>query len=74
MALDPDFEPFSDDAIEARPYAPDVLMVLAEIAFGSEADEQTKADAQALLRIRLEHLLHLAEIGLAAPSSNERLH
>ena len=74
MALDPDFEPFSDDAIEARWYAPDVLMVLAEIAFGSEADEQTKADALALLEIRLTHLLHLAEIGLAVPPSGRGLH
>jgi hypothetical protein len=70
MALDPDFEPFSDDAIEARRYAPDVLMVLAEIAFGSEAEEQTKADALALLEIRL---IHPTTNGLLRPTRPRRI-
>ena len=68
------FEAFGDDAIEARRYAPDVLMTLARLAFeSSELSESERADVQALLKIRLEYLLHLAEIGLAVPQSSQRL-
>ena len=46
----------------------------ARLAFeSSELSESERADVQALLKIRLEYLLHLAEIGLAVPQSSQRL-
>ena len=46
-------------------------MELAEIAFGSS--EQERAGAWTLLRMRIEHLLALAEIGLAAPQTSRMM-
>ena len=77
MAVGPEdeFEAFSDDAVAARRYAPDVLMTMARLAFGdSDLSEDQKVELQALLKIRFEHLLYLAEIGLAAPQSSQMLH
>lgn len=72
--IDPAFEPFSEDAIEARKYAPDVLMQMARIAFASnDLTDDERAAAQRALREKLAYLVSLAEIGLAAPRSSQRV-
>jgi len=64
--LDPEFEPFTANAIAARRYAPDVLMELARIGFTStELSEEEKAGVLDGLRVSLAQLVELAELGMA---------
>lgn len=69
-----EFEPFTEAAIEARKYAPDVIVRWAKIAFAStQLTEAEKAEVQVKFRSAIVHLCHLAEIGLAAPRSSQRV-
>jgi len=60
------FEPFSEEAIMIRQRTPDLLMTLAALGFGGGLEEADRALAREQLHASLVHLLHLAEIGLAA--------
>ena len=69
--LDDAFEPFSSDAIQCRKYVPSALMALAEIAFGSDSEEDREEAMQSLWP-RLVHYSQLADIGLFAAPPAER--